>query len=51
MIIEDWDKLTNELNELKSQGKRIIFTNGCFDILHFSVQREWCFSKVTKISA
>lgn len=34
MIIEDWDKLTNELNELKSQGKRIIFTNGCFDILH-----------------
>lgn len=35
MIIEDWDKLVKVLNELKSQGKRIIFTNGCFDILHW----------------
>lgn len=35
MIIEDWDKLAKVLNELKSQGKRIIFTNGCFDILHW----------------
>lgn len=23
-----------ELEELKSQGKKIVFTNGCFDILH-----------------
>ena len=26
--------LTTKLNELKAQGKRIVSTNGCFDILH-----------------
>ena len=26
--------LTGKLNELKAQGKRIVSTNGCFDILH-----------------
>ena len=26
--------LKKELERLKEQGKRIVFTNGCFDILH-----------------
>ena len=28
------DSLVDEINNLKSQGKKIISTNGCFDILH-----------------
>ena len=28
------DSLVNEINILKSQGKKIVSTNGCFDILH-----------------
>ena len=28
------DKLVLELNQLKKQGKKIVSTNGCFDILH-----------------
>ncbi len=28
------DELANILNNLKRAGKRIVFTNGCFDILH-----------------
>ena len=27
-------ELMEKLHELKKQGKRIVFTNGCFDILH-----------------
>ncbi len=27
-------KLKSIVSELKSQGKKIVFTNGCFDILH-----------------
>lgn len=34
MIIEDWTELKLELEELKKKGKKIVFTNGCFDILH-----------------
>ena len=30
----DNDKLKNVLDDLKAQGKRIVFTNGCFDLLH-----------------
>ncbi len=26
--------LRNELQELRKKGKKIAFTNGCFDILH-----------------
>lgn len=32
--IIDRTKLKDIISELKSQGKKIIFTNGCFDILH-----------------
>lgn len=28
------DQLLNAVNEAKAQGKKVIFTNGCFDILH-----------------
>jgi D-glycero-beta-D-manno-heptose 1-phosphate adenylyltransferase len=32
--IIDSDSLKNRLNELRRSGSRIVFTNGCFDILH-----------------
>jgi D-beta-D-heptose 7-phosphate kinase/D-beta-D-heptose 1-phosphate adenosyltransferase len=28
------DQIVSKVNEIKSQGKSIVFTNGCFDILH-----------------
>jgi D-beta-D-heptose 7-phosphate kinase/D-beta-D-heptose 1-phosphate adenosyltransferase len=28
------DRLESWANELRDQGKRIVFTNGCFDLLH-----------------
>jgi len=34
MIIEDRKKLAEEIDKLRAKGKRIVFTNGCFDILH-----------------
>lgn len=34
MIIEDRKKLAEEIDKLKAKGKRIVFTNGCFDLLH-----------------
>ncbi len=34
MLIEDWNKLKKILDELKSRGNKVVFTNGCFDILH-----------------
>ncbi|MEN9938785.1 MAG: Bifunctional protein HldE [Chloroflexota bacterium] len=30
----DWDKLAERLARYREQGKRIVFTNGCFDIIH-----------------
>ncbi|MDP2365088.1 MAG: D-glycero-beta-D-manno-heptose 1-phosphate adenylyltransferase [Ignavibacteria bacterium] len=33
-MICDLTKLINEISTLKKAGKKIIFTNGCFDILH-----------------
>lgn len=32
--IEDWILLKNEIQRLKDKNKKIIFTNGCFDLLH-----------------
>lgn len=29
-----WDSAAEKVAQLKSQGKKIIFTNGCFDIVH-----------------
>jgi len=32
--IKTWDEISTITSELKNKGKKIIFTNGCFDILH-----------------
>jgi len=32
--IKTWSQISSIINELKNKGKKIIFTNGCFDILH-----------------
>jgi len=32
--IKTWDEITSIVNELKNKDRKIIFTNGCFDILH-----------------
>lgn len=34
MIIRDKEKLGEIVNRLKFEGKKIVTTNGCFDILH-----------------
>jgi rfaE bifunctional protein nucleotidyltransferase chain/domain len=34
MKIYPRNKLKEEVNRLKREGKKVIFTNGCFDILH-----------------
>jgi D-beta-D-heptose 7-phosphate kinase/D-beta-D-heptose 1-phosphate adenosyltransferase len=33
-LVDDLDGLVKRLDELRSTGCRIVFTNGCFDILH-----------------
>ncbi|MBN1380375.1 MAG: D-glycero-beta-D-manno-heptose 1-phosphate adenylyltransferase [Deltaproteobacteria bacterium] len=32
--ILSWESLKEKLNGLRKEGKTIVFTNGCFDILH-----------------
>jgi D-beta-D-heptose 7-phosphate kinase/D-beta-D-heptose 1-phosphate adenosyltransferase len=32
--IDRWDSLRERLEAARAQGKRIVFTNGCFDLLH-----------------
>ena len=32
--VKNLSDLKREIDQLKSEGKRIVFTNGCFDILH-----------------
>ena len=32
--IKDLREMKKEFDQLKSRGKKIVFTNGCFDILH-----------------
>ncbi|NOX20716.1 MAG: D-glycero-beta-D-manno-heptose 1-phosphate adenylyltransferase [Nitrospirae bacterium] len=34
MKIKDWQTLKEIIKGLKARGKRVVFTNGCFDILH-----------------
>lgn len=34
MIVEQWQELTPVLAAGKKQGRKVVFTNGCFDILH-----------------
>jgi rfaE bifunctional protein nucleotidyltransferase chain/domain len=33
-IFSDYNKAAEETNRLKSEGKKIVFTNGVFDIIH-----------------
>lgn len=33
-IFHDWAKLKIELDWLRAENKRVVFTNGCFDIMH-----------------
>jgi D-beta-D-heptose 7-phosphate kinase/D-beta-D-heptose 1-phosphate adenosyltransferase len=37
--IKSIDDAQHEINRLKNKGKRIVFTNGCFDILHIGHAR------------
>jgi len=32
--IKNWKDISSIVNELKNKGKKIVFTNGCFDIVH-----------------
>jgi D-beta-D-heptose 7-phosphate kinase / D-beta-D-heptose 1-phosphate adenosyltransferase len=32
--IKTWDEISTIVSELKNKNKKIVFTNGCFDILH-----------------
>jgi rfaE bifunctional protein nucleotidyltransferase chain/domain len=33
-IIRDWEFLPDIVNDWKNSNKKIVFTNGCFDIIH-----------------
>jgi rfaE bifunctional protein nucleotidyltransferase chain/domain len=33
--IKEWSEINHIVSALKEQGKTIVFTNGCFDILHY----------------
>ena len=30
----DWKELETKIDEAKAAGKKVVFTNGCFDIIH-----------------
>ena len=32
--ILDWKELGTKIDEAKAAGKKVVFTNGCFDIIH-----------------
>ena len=32
--IVDWDELKDILKDVKANGRKVVFTNGCFDIIH-----------------
>ena len=33
-IINDWNELKKTLDAERAQGRKVVFTNGCFDIVH-----------------
>lgn len=33
--IQDWPSIQKTVNQWKREGQQIVFTNGCFDILHY----------------
>jgi len=34
MNLKNWDEITYLVKNLRKQNKKIVFTNGCFDIIH-----------------
>jgi D-beta-D-heptose 7-phosphate kinase/D-beta-D-heptose 1-phosphate adenosyltransferase len=34
MIVKDWQELSKLVKKAQQQSKKVVFTNGCFDILH-----------------
>ena len=34
MVLRDLGELSSLVKELRNEGKKIVFTNGCFDIIH-----------------
>ena len=34
MIAKNWEEAKNQVDEWKSSGLTVVFTNGCFDVLH-----------------
>ncbi len=33
--IQSWDEAQQTVREWQSQGERVVFTNGCFDLMHY----------------
>ncbi len=33
--IQDWKSIATTVEQWKSRGEKIVFTNGCFDIIHY----------------
>jgi D-beta-D-heptose 7-phosphate kinase/D-beta-D-heptose 1-phosphate adenosyltransferase len=34
MIAKDWNEAKAQVDTWKADGLKVVFTNGCFDILH-----------------
>jgi len=34
MVVPEWEKLRSILDEARAEGLKVVFTNGCFDIIH-----------------
>lgn len=45
--ILSWAPLKKEVKRLRAEGKRIAFTNGCFDLLHVGHVRYLCEARKT----
>jgi len=35
MTLKSWEEIEKLSQDIKQKGKKIVFTNGCFDILHY----------------
>lgn len=33
-VVPEWEKLRSMLDEARAKGLKVVFTNGCFDIIH-----------------
>jgi D-glycero-beta-D-manno-heptose 1-phosphate adenylyltransferase len=43
--IQDWKTIAKTVDAWKSQGYEVVFTNGCFDILHYGHLHYLCDAK------